>query len=774
MTTSITPLDTNKYIDMMMATFLMKDMGGSHNKTDTWWSPLLRFILMVSIEEIKTTIKYVATTLPTMTKEWFLWLWPLFIALIPSIQIMPSFYKKIQVEVPDILSTSTTVDEQTNSELCMFELEGLETVSNEFYNYMLKYGTFVKSTDNMKLTNEKIICVKETYFNISLPYNKIKLIFNSPIAFTVQHDGDTNSVTEMNCTTVVNEKSSIPTIPYDKITSFLQMLPKNIQEIIFNVKNKLIVDAKHNGIFNDPSFNDKLCYYMNASSSKVTIIDSLSLFRDSFTPHNLVDVISKKCPGIKKQELYYDVFIFLSLNIRGTYINNIFNKKYEQKILNINIYNYNFELQLNLKCTTGRYFDIIDITTVANPDTYLSNLLVWYKNITNVNNANVPQTDTKNTKLSVILTNMDDTVPDVCDNLTKSSLEFVNMLYTKKANKKSDGNNITIYSLSVFHDKITESKPNPEYAEYEEKKKLIIELLKKPEHDPTKPNEPELAKHNTTIDFEANDFVKTHIPPKEITTITTKPRIISTEINKRFKSINRLYLKQKDKKKLVNCLENFHLRKDIMKDLDIQNKFGFALYGEPGCGKTTTVIAIASYLQKNIYYVNLKTIQTNEDLKLVFDYVTKCCSNDGIIIFEDIDCACPIVLKRNENIQELNVANLLETQTDKLTLEYFLNVLQGVLTQDGIIYGITTNHINKLDPAFIRDGRFDVKINMTLCDHFQIQSIYKDFLKREVSIDIINKIPEYTFSPVSIIMRCAEYIVDNTSSDEEILEPFIS
>ncbi len=218
-----------------------------------------------------------------------------------------------------------------------------------------------------------------------------------------------------------------------------------------------------------------------------------------------------------------------------------------------------------------------------------------------------------------------------------------------------------------------------------------------------------------------------------------------------------------------------------MTELDIQNKFGFILYGEPGCGKTTTILAIASYLQKDIYYVNLKTVKTNDDLSLVFDYVVKCCSNNGIIIFEDIDCTCPIVLAREltifgtekQNSKELNVNEVLESQSNSLTLEYFLNLLQGVLTQDGIIYGVTTNHFDKLDSAFVRDGRFDVKINMTPCDHYQIKQIFKDFLKREIDQNVLEKIPQYKYPPVSIIMRCSEFVVDPDYSDAEIMEIFV-
>ena len=47
-----------------------------------------------------------------------------------------------------------------------------------------------------------------------------------------------------------------------------------------------------------------------------------------------------------------------------------------------------------------------------------------------------------------------------------------------------------------------------------------------------------------------------------------------------------------------------------------------------------------------------------------------------------------------------------------LSLSDILNVLDGLYTAEGTICFFTTNHIEKLDSAFLRDGRMDCKIEM--------------------------------------------------------------
>jgi chaperone BCS1 len=60
----------------------------------------------------------------------------------------------------------------------------------------------------------------------------------------------------------------------------------------------------------------------------------------------------------------------------------------------------------------------------------------------------------------------------------------------------------------------------------------------------------------------------------------------------------------------------------------------------------------------------------------------------------------------------VNVTN--SNSQGKISLSALLNVIDGVASQEGRVLIMTTNHIDKLDPALIRPGRVDLKIKFEL------------------------------------------------------------
>jgi hypothetical protein len=78
-----------------------------------------------------------------------------------------------------------------------------------------------------------------------------------------------------------------------------------------------------------------------------------------------------------------------------------------------------------------------------------------------------------------------------------------------------------------------------------------------------------------------------------------------------------------------------------------------------------------------------------------------------------------------------------------------------------------------LDPAFYRDGRFDVKIELKFCDHFQMNTIYRRILNRDIPPSVLSKLPEDKFSPASLIFHVKNYIFTPNTPDSVILKPFL-
>ena len=83
----------------------------------------------------------------------------------------------------------------------------------------------------------------------------------------------------------------------------------------------------------------------------------------------------------------------------------------------------------------------------------------------------------------------------------------------------------------------------------------------------------------------------------------------------------------------MNILDNFKSGGAQFEELGLPKKLGILLYGEAGTGKSTAIKTIASYLGKDIYFIDLKGVKTNRELKDLFDHVNKQCQGGGIMVY---------------------------------------------------------------------------------------------------------------------------------------------
>merc|ERR1712029_565210 len=170
--------------------------------------------------------------------------------------------------------------------------------------------------------------------------------------------------------------------------------------------------------------------------------------------------------------------------------------------------------------------------------------------------------------------------------------------------------------------------------------------------------------------------------------------------------------------------------------------FGLLLHGEPGCGKTSTIKAIANMTKRHIVSVPLKNVKTISDLYAALYggkiNRTSIPMNKRLYVLEDIDCAGldDIMKKRspsknnsgieileendsnNNNDEKKDEEKVEPKQAEKsseIKLSDLLEAFDGVLEMKGRMMVVTTNHLEKLDPALTRPGRLDVKIEFKRC-----------------------------------------------------------
>ena len=168
---------------------------------------------------------------------------------------------------------------------------------------------------------------------------------------------------------------------------------------------------------------------------------------------------------------------------------------------------------------------------------------------------------------------------------------------------------------------------------------------------------------------------------------------------------------------------------DRLNDIDyyrrngIKRKKGYLFYGNTGCGKTYTVMAMANKGKRHIIEVPMSRVKTNEELEDIINLTNidnvKFDKEDVIILFDEIDCGSS--LKKRDNFEKVDgIDSVSENHTvaakekdgviiekDELSLGTVLSRLDGIGSYNGIIFIATTNCINSLDPAIYRHGRMD-------------------------------------------------------------------
>ena len=122
---------------------------------------------------------------------------------------------------------------------------------------------------------------------------------------------------------------------------------------------------------------------------------------------------------------------------------------------------------------------------------------------------------------------------------------------------------------------------------------------------------------------------------------------------------------------------------------------GYLLHGPPGTGKSTMVVTLAGELKLSVAALSLSSKLMNDDgLRTLIDALPAA----TLLLIEDVDC----VFKEHRST---------EIHTG-VTFSGLLNALDGVSSRDGRVLFMTTNHPERLDPALIRPGRVDRKVEL--------------------------------------------------------------
>lgn len=196
---------------------------------------------------------------------------------------------------------------------------------------------------------------------------------------------------------------------------------------------------------------------------------------------------------------------------------------------------------------------------------------------------------------------------------------------------------------------------------------------------------------------------------------------------------------------------------------------GVIIHGDPGTGKTMFIKSLANALQKDVLIIDAKKIKTNSQ----FETIVKTYYKDHILAFDEFDSIEGVVSRDNktekdkstvlknleeqkikllsidsenksENIKKeiARIETLIQETNDKLDVFGMLTVLDGIEEYRGRVIVATTNYIDNIDSALIREGRFDFKFKLT---KFKCEEI-KELLCKMFSVEQHEYINSQNFS----------------------------
>ncbi|CAL5082853.1 unnamed protein product [Urochloa decumbens] len=176
-------------------------------------------------------------------------------------------------------------------------------------------------------------------------------------------------------------------------------------------------------------------------------------------------------------------------------------------------------------------------------------------------------------------------------------------------------------------------------------------------------------------------------------------------------------------------------------------KRGYLLHGPPGTGKTSLIAAIANLLEFDIYDLELTAVGSNSDLRRLLASTRP----KSLIVVEDIDCSLGLLDRTKKSSSSSPSSQGADGQSDdtgsprpagmsafppphgrreRISLSGVLNFVDGLWSScvgERLIV-FTTNHVDRLDPALLRPGRMDRKIELGYCKGHALRVLANNYL----------------------------------------------
>jgi hypothetical protein len=181
------------------------------------------------------------------------------------------------------------------------------------------------------------------------------------------------------------------------------------------------------------------------------------------------------------------------------------------------------------------------------------------------------------------------------------------------------------------------------------------------------------------------------------------------------RSLDTIYLQEGVKESLLAKTQEFFspATRDVYVSFGIPYKNVIMIYGPPGTGKTSTIKAISSSLDCDLYVLPITKDMLDTHLVDALSHINEQEDKERIIVIEDVDTMFD---DRKEGDDK-----------NGITLQGFLNCLDGFTCMEGTMLFITANKPEVLDSAVVRSCRIDHKYELGYANEMQTREMFLRF-----------------------------------------------
>ena len=221
-----------------------------------------------------------------------------------------------------------------------------------------------------------------------------------------------------------------------------------------------------------------------------------------------------------------------------------------------------------------------------------------------------------------------------------------------------------------------------------------------------------------------------------------------------------IYLPSGTFENIAHDLQLFYDSESDYMNLDIPWSRTYMLHGIPGTGKTSLIYTLASQFNKSISILDVSGEKMND--KILRDALYEV-EDNSIVCMEDIDA---MFTEDRENKNH-----------NTMTFSGFLNVIDGIVQNKGLVIFMTTNFLNKISDQALK-RRIDYYIKFDYMKDEQILCMFKKFYPSQDSKEFLSEITKQKLRLTPCILQkffvrhLRDNVIDHIKELYEIVEDY--